>query len=349
MKQEIINWFYNNYPNVVQNMKYCNHYHSNGTPNPFHMENDVWTHTMMVLDKVPNDINLIFTAILHDIGKVNTRVEKQSGRVSFRLHENISTYISIEILNKAKLEFDIDVIKILHIINWHGDLWKNKDVNSIDHRHLDQKYGTDLHMFRDLVQFTKADAFGRIYAEEFLEEEIKLIDLFDHLENYSPYNTMEYYERGHKKEVVCMIGISGSGKSTWIQNNIPHYKVVGVDKFFDAKKSNYDHIMYEKVIEKFHIKALAEMKEYINNVDNVDNVVIDMTNVSKEMRRKKMCQFPVTKYHKKAVVFLTSMEKLMSQNKNREGKNIPIEVINNQIMNFELPSYDEFDEIEYIV
>lgn len=103
--------------------------------------------------------------------------------------------------------------------------------------------------------------------------------------------------------------------------------------------------MYEKVIEKFHIKALAEMKDYINNVDNV---VIDMTNVSKEMRRKKMCQFPVTKYYKKAVVFLTGIEKLLEQNKKREGKNIPIEVINNQIMNFELPSYDEFDEIEYI-
>jgi tRNA uridine 5-carbamoylmethylation protein Kti12 len=121
--------------------------------------------------------------------------------------------------------------------------------------------------------------------------------------------------------------------------------VVGVDKFFDAKKTSYDHILYEKVIEKFHIKALAEMKEYINNVENV---VIDMTNVSKEMRRKKICQFPVTKYHKKAVVFLTGRELLLTQAKKRKDKTIPPEVITNQIMNFELPSYDEFDEILYI-
>lgn len=232
MKQEILNWFQKNYTSIQQSMQTCYHYHSNGTPNPFHIENDVWTHTMMVLDKIPNDANLIFATLLHDIGKVNTRVEKQSGRVSFRLHENVSTYHSIDILNKAKLEFDIDPVLILKLINWHGDLWKHKDIDTLDHRSLDLKYGNDLNLYHNLVQFTKADAFGRTYADEMLEEEIKLIDLFEHLENYTTYNTMEFYDRGSKKEVVCMIGVSGSGKSTWIQKNIPHYKVVGVDKFF---------------------------------------------------------------------------------------------------------------------
>jgi protein phosphatase len=49
-------------------------------------------------------------------------------------------------------------------------------------------------------------------------------------------------------KVVIMVGASGSGKSTWIRNNLPTAAVVSVDSFwsftcqeFDSKKLNMAH------------------------------------------------------------------------------------------------------------
>jgi predicted kinase len=348
MKTKILNWFENNYKQISEDMKICYHNHSNGIVNPFHEENDVWTHTMMVYDNInDNDVDKLFAALLHDIGKIYSRNEKQNGRVSFRLHENISTYKSIDILKHAKNTFyDLNILSTLKLISWHGDLWKNKNIDNVNNREIDLKYGFDYNFYSKFVEFVEADAFGRIYSENHIEEQLNLIDLFKYFKNYIPYNDLTHYNRGNKKEVVCMIGISGSGKSTWIEKNKPNYKIVGVDKYFEEKKSGYDFINYEKNIEKFHILSLKDMKQYI---ENLDDVVIDMTNVSKEMRRKKLSQFPVTKYHKTGVVFLNGEKSLIENLKKRKEKTIPKEVIEKQIVNFELPSYDEFDEIIYIL
>jgi predicted kinase/predicted hydrocarbon binding protein len=348
MKQQILNWFENHYNTDILKMKQTYHKHSNGNENPFHLEDDVWIHTLMVLDKInDNDINKIFAAILHDIGKSYTRYEKDNGRVSFFFHENYSTYLSIDILKHAKKDFEnLDILNILKLINWHGKLWKKKTINNIDTKEIDGLLGNHQEGFyQTFIDFVEADAFGREYHKDYEEQELELMEIFEFYRNYIPYNNMEYTNFNGKSEVICMIGISGSGKSTWIEKNASKHKIVSVDKYFENSKMEYDFINYEKNIEKAHKQTLIDMNEFIKNKNNV---VIDMTNLSKETRRKKLSLFPVTQYKKIGVVFLNGMKSIEENLKKRKFKTIPKEVIEKQLKSFEIPSFDEFDEIEFI-
>ncbi len=74
-----------------------------GVTQPNKNNEDVYTHTMKVLDAArsaeelekPGDINLMFSALFHDAGKPKTRAEKpESGRVTFYNHQHISTGIA---------------------------------------------------------------------------------------------------------------------------------------------------------------------------------------------------------------------------------------------------------------
>ena len=67
--QELLTFFTSKYPNLVQDMKNSDHGNEFGL-NPFHMEGDIFTHSIMVLKEAENaqDIHK-YAAILHDIGK----------------------------------------------------------------------------------------------------------------------------------------------------------------------------------------------------------------------------------------------------------------------------------------
>mgnify|MGYP000550010187 FL=1 len=90
------------------------------------------------------------------------------------------------------------------------------------------------------------------------------------------------------------------------------------------------------------------MKDMLEAIKKDKNVIIDMTNLDKENRRRKLSKFPSSKYHKKAIVFLNGMNEIKSNLLKREDKKIPESVIFEQMLNFELPNYDEFDEIQFI-
>ena len=45
---EIVTKFQLDYPELVKLMKESNHHFSEGNLNPYHLEGDIWCHTMMV-------------------------------------------------------------------------------------------------------------------------------------------------------------------------------------------------------------------------------------------------------------------------------------------------------------
>ena len=69
---ELISWFQINYPQLRDELKNCMHNFDDAKLNPYHLESDCWSHTMMVckiaeledFDKVVQ-----IAALLHDIGK----------------------------------------------------------------------------------------------------------------------------------------------------------------------------------------------------------------------------------------------------------------------------------------
>ncbi len=343
MKEEIVNWFKSHYNIYYNLMKETTHDHSNGSLNPYHLEGDIWTHTMMVLDLVDDDINLIFAAILHDLGKVYTRVEKQTGRVAFLNHENVSMYKSIDILKEAKQKYNIDIILILQLIAWHGTLWNRVPIeNKI--KTLDLCYGHQPELLKRLIQFVEADAYGREFSETIVDD-IKFIDeQFQFLNNYIPYNKLEFQDK-KELEIIMLIGVSGSGKSTWLsKKDLSKYSIISVDSYFDKKKMNYDSIDYNKNIDKAFQQSLIDLD---NAVKTRKNIIIDMTNLTKEFRRKKLSKIPQNQYASKAVVFLNGEKSINENLRKRQGKRLSKDIIEKQISQFELPNYDEFDEIEF--
>ena len=347
IKKNVLIWFEKNYPTLVESMKMCNHTHSNGRANPYHLENGVWTHAMMVLDLAKEDINHIFAALLHDIGKIFTRHEKSDGRVAFRYHENVSMFKSIDILKHAKNEFNVDILLTLKLIAWHGTLWsRNREPITNKLKTFDACYGHQSEFLKELLDFVQADAYGREYSESVQLELDFLDEQFSYLNNYIPFNTQTFKPK-RNLDAVFLIGISGSGKSTYLeQNPIPDCRVISVDNYFYAKHMGYDSVDYSKNIKKAHD---ASVQDLLQAVEDRKNIVVDMTNLSAETRGKKLVKIPTTQYNHKAVVFLKGEKETMSNLKKRDHKQLTLDIIDNQITQFELPNYDEFDSIDYIL
>lgn len=226
----------------------------------------------------------------------------------------------------------------------HGTLWNHlKNIDNEFLNNINLKYGNDIPFFKSLISFVEVDYYGRLLLNN--DECKEKNDIFNFLYNYIPFNKLQYKEK-RNLDVVVLIGLSGSGKSTLIEKHYKDFEIISVDKFLEKGKLNYNMIDYNKNVIKAYNQSLLDMKEYINNKKNV---VIDMTNLTIESRRKRLSNFPSTQYNKKAIVFLNGLNNLtLNLNKRKYFKNIDFDIIKNQISNFELPNFDEFDNIEYI-
>ena len=358
-KEFLLNWFETVCPEYIELMKASTHDHlANNTKSPYHLEGDVWTHTLMVYNTPYGDKynEVLIAKLLHDIGKPITRHEKENGRVSFYDHENASMWMSIPILTRLKhdtpIEFNFH--ETLMLINWHDDLnfhgkfHKDNEIdfslNDKEKSFLNSKY-TNPEFYKKMVQLNKADNYGRETTDDL---EYFNLDKFGYLENYIPYKANNNYTQ--TKKVVMMIGPSGSGKShlvnEMLSNKLNNFKVLSFDNELNPGKLNYNSVDYSKKnVKKAHDNVVKKMNEYIKNNENV---IIDMTNLDKETRRKKLSKFPSNTYMKIAYVFIGGGEVIEDRNSKREGKNIPQEVLVKQVLNFKLPSHEEFDKIIFV-
>lgn len=69
---------------------------------------DVMEHTRAVVEKVGPDLPLRMAALLHDIGKYDTKVTEPDGRIHFHGHEKIGAEITQRLL--TELQFDPEFI-----------------------------------------------------------------------------------------------------------------------------------------------------------------------------------------------------------------------------------------------
>lgn len=72
---------------------------------PYHMEGDVFKHTVMVLNNLPAkpSLELFLAATMHDIAKPDTRQEKSDTKVSFHGHDKLGAEKVKPILKRLKL------------------------------------------------------------------------------------------------------------------------------------------------------------------------------------------------------------------------------------------------------
>jgi len=149
--------------------------------------------------------------------------------------------------------------------------------------------------------------------------------------------------------LYMMIGVPGSGKSTWIANqNFDWNKtmVVSTDAIIDQRAAAQGKT-YSEVFQNEIKGATAQMNANLKNaIANNMDIVWDQTNLTAKSRQGKLSQIPKN-YRKVAVFFNTPNEKeLQRRLGNRPGKTIPTNVVQSMMSQLEMPSKSEgFDEV----
>lgn len=315
----------------------------------YHLEVDVWTHTMLVFNEArkSNNLNYAVAALLHDVGKQKAKFTDETGRTLFRGHEGISTYMAIDFLFRMKqLNLVDNPLSILYMINYHGMFWQ-KSEKQLKKLFLNEN---DYPVYNDVYEFSKFDQAGNISFEFNRENKEKLL-----LGNLTKNNLKEY--DGNKPNCYLLIGIPNSGKSTHTKKYLKDKPVLSRDDLLMeygkryGKDLTYSEIWNkltdteQKDIDRLLDKRASELKR------SDDDFVIDMTNVSWKSRVRHLNG--LRNHNPIAVTFLTDYKEIMKRNKIREqeeGKNIPYHVLINMMRRFEMPLFGEgFTKLDFVV
>lgn len=144
-----------------------------------------------------------------------------------------------------------------------------------------------------------------------------------------------------------LIGVPGSGKSTWIESQDWALACarVSTDKWVEIYAKEVGRT-YSEVFDSFMSTAVDLMaKEVVAAREIGRDIIWDQTSTTEKSRKRKFNMLP--DYEHIAVVFKTpEKEELDRRLASRPGKNIPDHVMRSMINHFEMPSEEEgFKEI----
>lgn len=167
------------------------------------------------------------------------------------------------------------------------------------------------------------------------------------------------------KKFYILIGLPGSGKSTWTKNFLAKqeeaFTIVSSDDIIEEEIAKFNanlrefeqdkRLNYSTGFEKFVGFATGEMKRRAKAaVAAGHNVIWDQTNMTPKSRKDKIGMFEG--YQRNAVVFSITDDELFRRLKLREsqtGKSIPAFVIKNMAKSYQAPTKAEgFDNITYV-
>ena len=150
-------------------------------------------------------------------------------------------------------------------------------------------------------------------------------------------------------KLYVLVGVPGSGKSTWIKNQkwTGNCVIVSTDEFVEDYAKSIGKT-YSEVFTDYMPTAVNLMAaKVVDARDSQKDIIWDQTSTSVLSRRRKFNMLP--DYEHIAVVFTTpDREELAKRLASRPGKNIPDSVMKQMISNFEQPTEEEgFKEIWY--
>ena len=151
---------------------------------------------------------------------------------------------------------------------------------------------------------------------------------------------------------VCyqLVGIPGSGKSTWIKNQdwAKDCSVASTDMWVEMEAERQGKT-YSEIFDEYMPHAVRLMANHVELArDKGMDIIWDQTSTTLASRRRKFNMLP--KYRHIAVVFKTpEPEELTRRLNSRPGKTIPDHVMKRMIEGYDIPTEDEgFTEIWYV-
>lgn len=372
---ELVNLFKKTCNGLYEDMKYTSHdYTEKEYPHNSHSEGSIWTHTCCVTTNLINRLypypsklltnELLLAGLLHDVAKPICKTSDDILKKNkFLGHPNMASLIILDILDRLNLtDSYLNKRRLIELINLHMlfkfDIGKNENdtftLTDKEETLIKSRFSKDLELFRQLIELTLCDEIGRLtscskYNLAYSRYE-KLKDIYQSIENIFSPST-------EKKEhiVYMLIGLPGSGKTHYrsILNKDHSMFEISRDDIVEEVAREYN-LSYGKV---FTNRKLSEHvdKEFNQKLnDEVINknldVIIDMTNLSRKSRNKKLSRFPSSIYEKKAIVFIRNLEDILTINEERKSidKYIHDSIFLTMCKSFDVPLYDEFDSIEYV-
>ena len=147
-------------------------------------------------------------------------------------------------------------------------------------------------------------------------------------------------------KVYVLVGVPGSGKSTWVGNQdwAKDCVYVSSDKHIDEYAASVGKT-YNEVFKEYATTAVSQMLDDVVAAREAGKDIIwDQTSVNVKSRKKKFSMLP--NYYHIAVVFPTPGPEEHARRLNRPGKHIPKDVLESMINTFVMPTEEEgFKEI----
>ena len=151
--------------------------------------------------------------------------------------------------------------------------------------------------------------------------------------------------------VLMMVGVPGSGKSTWIRNYVtlfPDTVVASTDRIIE-KYAFENGTTYNAVFNTLIKDAEKMMNEDIDRaIQEQKNIIWDQTNLTVKTRFRKLSRFPYH-YHRYAMFMETppsNEHKYFLNSAERAGKDIPEHILESMIDSVQPPTLEEgFDRV----
>ncbi|MCF6244169.1 MAG: HD domain-containing protein [Sulfurovum sp.] len=170
---QIVEWFQINYPELHNDLLQCNHNFDETDLNPYHLESDCWSHTMLVckIAELYNYDKVVqIAALLHDISKPNSRkINPINNHVQFFGHEELSALMSEDVLCLMVQENIIskeEQIEIRELVLMHG--FFHQDLNE---KELSKHFMHRKSFYVYLVQLSRCDSLGRFCPDNRFSDE----------------------------------------------------------------------------------------------------------------------------------------------------------------------------------
>lgn len=146
----------------------------------------------------------------------------------------------------------------------------------------------------------------------------------------------------NRPEFIMLVGLPGSGKSTFIEKEYSNYHVHSSDAIREELSGDVNNQEINKQV--FEVLHKRVKEDLINGI----SVVYDATNISWKRRKAFLQELTRIQCYKLCLLMATPFEVCVQRNQTRE-RVVPYAVLERMYKNFDIPWYNEgWDNIEII-